>query len=97
MEKHHERKAWCGPAYMDTLLRKRKKTSGAVKCILDGGGIGRGRCERSDRTRFSKDLNRSEEFVVSVIVRNYMVLLQEDNTIRFVHTKITLEDQKWED
>ena len=39
------------------------------------GGIGRGRFERSAGTRFSKDLNHSEEFVASVIMRNYMILL----------------------
>lgn len=76
---------------------RERKHLGQLSVYWIWGGIGRGRCERSDRTRFSKDLNHSEEFVVSVIVRNYMVLLQEDNTIRFVRTKITLEDEKWED
>lgn len=56
------------------LLHKRKKTSGAVKCILDMGGKGKGRFERSDGARFSKDLNHSEGFVVSIIMRNYTVL-----------------------
>ena len=49
------------PSVHGYIAPQEKENTGAVTCILDMGGIGKGRFERSAGARFSKDLNHSDD------------------------------------